>query len=278
MARPKYDLAGRRFSRLVAKRYLGKGRWECDCDCGGKAIVNGWNLRKGKVVSCGCYRSERQHELHADRAGKRYGRLTAIKRIYGQTWRCRCDCGNIVLVDGRNLDSGHTRSCGCYKAEQSVICNTTHGESKTRLYGIWCDMKKRCHNKNSRAYKDYGGRGIRVCSEWLVWENFRDWAFENGYSDIDEDARLQLSIERVDVNGNYEPSNCCWIPRNEQSRNRRCTRPVVQVDKQGIEVARFPSIAEASRITGCKAGSIGRVAAGKGRTAGGYIWRYAECQ
>ena len=95
---------------------------------------------------------------------------------------------------------------------------TTHGESHTRLYRIWNQMKQRCLNPNSPSYQNYGGRGILICREWLHYENFRDWALFNGYNDEED-----LTIERIHVDGNYEPDNCEWIPKKRQAENRRNT-------------------------------------------------------
>ena len=128
-----------------------------------------------------------------------------------------CDCGNEVQASTAKLNFGSVTSCGCAKRERIIEQSTTHGLSRTRLYKIWVDMKKRCYNPNSNRYDDYGGRGIVVCKEWLNdFQSFYDWAMKNGYSE-------NLTIERKDVNGNYCPENCCWITAKEQARNQRKT-------------------------------------------------------
>lgn len=164
--------------------------------------------------------------------GDKFNRLTIKNKIiedkYGQhiTYAiCDCDCGKEHTVKLTFLVSNHTKSCGCLrdeKARERVIeRNWKHGESdlkNNRLYRIWSAMKSRCYTQYSRSFKDYGGRGIIVCDDWKKdFLIFKDWALNNGYSD-------DLSIDRVDVNGNYEPSNCRWATNQQQARNRRNNR------------------------------------------------------
>ena len=141
-----------------------------------------------------------------------FGERHGANRLY----KCRCDCGNIILTTRSELYNGHTKSCGCYRL--SILRSQgTHYLSGTRLYRIWSLMRERCRNSKSPYYKDYGGRGITVCDEWREkdgFENFLKWSMENGYAD-------NLSIDRINVNGNYEPSNCRWITLQAQNRNRR---------------------------------------------------------
>ena len=134
-------------------------------------------------------------------------------------WLCRCDCGKEIAVTTNHLRSGHTKSCGCYAKEVSIQngLKKKHGLTKTRIHRIWTQMKTRCFNPKDEHYKDYGGRGITICDEWLNnLQAFHDWAIANGYSD-------ELTIDRIDVNGNYEPSNCRWITTKEQNFNKRNT-------------------------------------------------------
>jgi hypothetical protein len=133
-------------------------------------------------------------------------------------WLCECSCGNTKVIIGSRITKGLTQSCGCLHRETLIERQTTHGDTHTRLYNIYNLMIFRCNNKKATQYKDYGGRGIKVCDEWLAnYDVFRDWAMGHGY-------REDLTIERDDVNGNYESGNCSWIPRVLQPRNTRKNR------------------------------------------------------
>lgn len=127
-------------------------------------------------------------------------------------WLCQCDCGNTSIVRGKSLIQGNTKSCGCLVYESR---NVKHGMKKTRLYRIWSGMKSRCYTPSNPAYNRYGGRGISICQEWKSDFNaFYEWAKNNEYSE-------NLSIDRIDVNGNYDPSNCRWSTPQQQSDNKR---------------------------------------------------------
>ena len=160
-------------------------------------------------------------KLANDLTGKKFGKLEVIgvhdtgsRKTY---YVCQCDCGNVKVVRADSLISGATKSCGCIKKEQdktNLTANHRHKMSGTRIYETWQDMKRRCYNKQNVRYNRYGGRGIKVCEEWLNnFQSFYDWAIRNGYSD-------DLTIDRIDNDWNYEPSNCRWSTVKEQCNNR----------------------------------------------------------
>lgn len=160
-----------------------------------------------------------------DLTGKSFGRLNVIMYDHTDKWKnaqwlCKCVCGNQLTVSTHDLVKGHTKSCGCLQKEKASEAKSKHGQSESRLYAIYKNMKARCLNVNNRYYKNYGGRGITVCDEWKnSFESFYDWAMDNGY-------REDLTIDRIDVNGNYEPSNCRWATMKQQNRNRRNSRMI----------------------------------------------------
>ncbi len=207
----KKDLTGKSDGLLTFLRpapprgtYRKRAMWFAQCNlCGKECIKRADSFGRG--FACGC-----QHKI--DISGKRFGRLlvkdySEYRQEQAQTyWLCVCECGKEFMVVYNSLVSGNTSSCGCLK-------NTMNGLSETRLGKIYTNMTTRCSNPKSTAYKDYGARGITVCQEWLDdFMNFYNWAMDNGYV-------APLTLERNDVNGNYCPENCTWIPKSEQSKN-----------------------------------------------------------
>lgn len=171
--------------------------------------------------------------------GMKFSRLTVIERA-GKSkngsylWRCICDCGNEKIATTSHLLGGYIQSCGCLKKEVSSENGKRsakhHGRSRlepklNRLYEVWSDMKYRCNNPNAKPYPNYGGRGIKVCSQWNEsFEKFRDWAIASGY---DYDAPYgQLTLDRIDCNQGYFPENCRWVDMKTQANNRRSGRSI----------------------------------------------------
>jgi hypothetical protein len=154
-----------------------------------------------------------------DLVGSRFGSLLVLEFSHsnarGQSfWACQCDCGNRITVAGDNLKRGNTSSCGCRKNALISQANSTHGQFGTRLYRIWADMKARCDNPKKRAYSRYGGKGIKYAPEWAEFAGFYIWAKASGYQD-------DLTIDRIDPEGNYCPQNCQWVTLSENSRRAR---------------------------------------------------------
>lgn len=222
------DLSGQRFGKLTAIEPTGARTahrsvvWRCVCDCGNEVEVGSNTLVTGNTRSCGCIRNGHigggiGGGKPRDITGQRFGRLVAVKRVGADgdrqsLWLMKCDCGCECVKSLHHLTSGMVTSCGCrFKP---------YNHAHERLYHVYHGMKSRCYNKRNEAYKWYGGKGVKVCQEWLDDYNvFETWAFANGY---DETApRGVCTLDRIDPYGNYEPANCRWISIAEQQRNKR---------------------------------------------------------
>lgn len=241
MGRPARDLAGFRCGKLTAVARVptaqpgGKqnARWLCRCDCGGEKAFRSTHLITGAVHSCGCERRTPHQSLPKHHlAGLRFGRLVAgeyvpsTTRAVGAGYRCECDCGKTHFVATQNLLSGATRSCGCLPNPGHT---TRDGLSKTAIYPIYASMIARCENPRTRAYRRYGGRGIRVCQRWRT-------SVVSFVEDIGQRPAPDLSLDRIDNDGHYSCGSCAeclangwplnvrWATATEQSRNRRIVK------------------------------------------------------
>lgn len=225
----KTDVTGQKFGMLTVLRESDSVRYYkhfrqrymvCKCDCGNEKEVIIGNLRNGTTSSCGCNHYGHKKGIrckHIDLTGKVFGKLTVLNESYYDYekkltfWNCKCECGGSSLVVTSSLRSGNAKSCGCQQI------HTKHGDSGTREYKAWISMKDRCYNENVHNYKDYGMRGIKVCDRWLDEND----GYLNFLSDMGRKPSSNHSVDRVDVNGNYETSNCKWSTKKEQSHNRR---------------------------------------------------------
>ena len=216
------ELVGKRFGKLTVLQYEMPiraglhGTYKCICDCGNISNVRKESLLSARTKSCGrCGRYEIEK-------GMRFGHLVAEEYVgvhnHLRSWKCFCDCGNSAIISEGELRRGVRKTCGCGTGCGHIVEGArNHGLSRTRLYRIWAGMKRRCFSPKCEKYPLYGERGITVCKEWMNFKPFYDWAYSNGYTDT-------LSIDRIDSNGNYEPSNCRWATSSEQVRNTRANK------------------------------------------------------
>lgn len=200
------NLVGQTFTNLTVIS-LTDNMYNCVCKCGNTTTVRPSSLINNKTRSCGCLKS-------LDLTGKTFNLLTVILQASSSArgvkrWNCLCKCGNTSIVTTSALNNSSVKSCGCINKG-----NTTHGFSSMPEHQIYRGMKARCLNSNSPAYIYYGGRGIKICDRWLE-------SFENFLDDMGSKPTKTSSIERINVDGNYEPANCKWLEKKLQARNNR---------------------------------------------------------
>lgn len=227
------NLVGMHFANLTVmevKNIKGREIAICRCRCG----KDGIEIRPSRLINDtrpikGCKNCVNSYAMHQRSEAKRLPDGTRLSRLvildskienHARVYRCRCDCGRVVYAKRKDLVHGKVKSCGCLIKEQA----TSHKMSRSRLYRIWAGMKNRCQNSRNTHYKNYGGRGITICTEWEEFEPFMKWALEKGgYDEWDK----RLTIDRIDTNGNYCPSNCRWVTNEAQQNNKRDNLTVI---------------------------------------------------
>lgn len=250
MAKKKESYIGKTFGELTVVEELervthpnGKTSrfFKCKCKCGNYTNTTIDNLKRKGHHSCG--HCGRPHKLYDVIKGKKYGRLTIIRessptyRKNGDAVRmveCLCKCGSICCVPFINLRNGISKSCGCLAKDKLTERSLTHGLAhKHPLYEVWRGIKQRCYNSNASTYKDYGGRGISICSEWSNnFSSFYKWSIEHGW-------KKGLSIDRIDNAGNYCPENCRYVNNIIQARNKRSNKEIEYQGQKWHSLAEF---------------------------------------
>jgi len=240
------NLINKRFHRLVVINFAfikyGHTYWQCKCNCGKIKVINSGSLKSGLTKSCGCLRKETTSNtgksikerpwLINDLVGKKFNRLTVISLSHRKHnnngsiiyWKCLCDCGKYIITVANSLKNGHTKSCGCLHKEQSILNgknNVRHGLANTKFWTTWRNIKTRCYYTKDISYKNYGGRGIKVCNHWHKFDNFMVDMYESYLKHCEEFGEKQTTIDRINNNGNYCKENCKWSTYKEQQSNTR---------------------------------------------------------
>ena len=220
MAKLKYDLTGKIFTRLTVLDYRGCSTWRCQCACGTIKDVSATDLMKEKVRSCGCLQKElvsartKLEVAAGSEISSKYGVVTILRELdqIGQfrMFECRCFCGGIFSTRLNSLRTGITKSCGCIVKTGN---NKTHGMTGTLTYLRWKAMITRATNPNINTAHNYSGRGITVCDRWRIFENFLE--------DMGEITDSNLTLDRTDNDGSYCKENCRWVTQKVQTRNKR---------------------------------------------------------
>ena len=224
------DLTGKRFGYLLVKEQAGKDKhghtlWKCDCDCGNKDyIVSGDRLTRNITTSCGCKQKKQFDKEIQKLIGKKVNRLTVIERAQNYVspkgkshtmLKCKCDCGEIVVLDKYFVTKGIVKSCGCLQKEVASKMSKKHGMHGTHIYIVWDDMIGRCYRKSNPRYNNYGERGIIVCDEWRQFEQFYEHV-----SKLPNYNKKGYTLDRIDSDGNYEPNNVRWADNETQANNK----------------------------------------------------------
>ena len=227
------DITGLKFGKLTVQSYSykdtnNKTYWSCLCDCGNTKIIRRNCLVSNTTLSCGCLKQEASNKRHNSLIGQVFDRLTVIElseqknNKRSRKWLCKCTCGNNTIVGTTELNNKKVRSCGCLRSELhkelAIKRNYIHGEctrdNTTKEWFIWSSIIQRCTNPNNKHYDSYGGRGIIICDRW------KD-SYTNFLEDMGRVPFKEASIDRIDVNGNYNKENCRWTDAKTQANNKR---------------------------------------------------------